>query len=98
MSAEEREEFKKREELALNTFKASFRTRLDDNPELLLSLPLEQALDTMMTWTTQILSHQGPTQETFDTDDQCSSRLKVLTSEMDGDGQICLWPFIKKLR
>jgi hypothetical protein len=103
MSADERDDLQKRADLAINTFRASFRRRLNENPSILLSTPLGDALDSMMTWVSQILAQQGgnrrdsQSRETFRNAEQCSSRLKALTSEADEAGP-SFWPFIRKIK
>lgn len=103
MLASDREDLERRAALAMSTFNASFRGRLDNNPDILLTIPLDEALDLMMNWVSQILTQEGVNwrdgqlRETFRDVGQCSSRLKVLTSEADGAGP-SFWPFIRKIR
>ncbi|KAF2266375.1 hypothetical protein CC78DRAFT_459505 [Lojkania enalia] len=103
MTVEEREDLRRRSDLANNTFSASFTNRLMERPTMLLRAPFEEAISTMLTWTTEILSrsgreHDAQRQEVFDDISQCSIRLKELTSETGDRGQTSLWPFIRKLK
>lgn len=88
-------------DLARETFRASFRERLEQTPTVLSSMPFEHAVGTMVEWASQLLPRQGR-QESFSTVEGCSSRLRELTSESDeflpnGASRTC-WPFIQKLR
>ena len=88
-------------DLARDTFRASFRERLEQTPTVLSSMPFQHAVRTMVEWTSQLLPPQGR-QESFSTVTACSSRLRELTSESDdflpnGVSRTC-WPFIQKLR
>lgn len=98
ITAEERENLKKKADLASSTFTSSFRDRLTQSPRILLSLPFDHALDTMMDWASQILSQQGNTRNSFALIKQCSSRLNQLTSETDDATHTSVWPFIRKIR
>jgi hypothetical protein len=98
ITVEERESLEKKADLARNTFRSSFRDRLAQGPSILISLPFNHALDTMMDWTSQILSQQGSTRMSFDLIERCSSRLNQLTSETDGAADTSVWPFIRKIR
>jgi hypothetical protein len=40
----------------------------------------------------------GNARESFENIDQCSDRLKKLTSETEENEQTCLWPFIRTLK
>lgn len=104
MAAEDRENLKRKADLATSTFRASFRERLDNNPALLDVAAFDAAINTMMTWVSQILPQLGMgesgilSRESFDDINQCSNRLKSLTSETEERDQACLWPFIRKLK
>lgn len=92
---------KRTADLARDTFKASFRPKLEQTPAVLNSMPFEQAVERMVQWASQLLP-QGEMQESFSTIETCSSRLRQLTSEMSDPTsheipQTC-WPFIQKLR
>jgi len=98
ITAEEREDLKKKADLAGSTFTSSFRDRLAQNPRILLSSPFDHTLDTMMDWASQILPRQGNMQSSFALIEQCSSRLNQLTSETDDAARTSVWPFIRKIR
>jgi hypothetical protein len=104
MAAEDRENLKQKADLAKSTFRASFRERLDNTPAVLDAVVFDEAIDTMMTWVSQILPQLGTgesgilSRESFDDINQCSIRLKRLTSETEERDQACLWPFIRKLK
>lgn len=107
MTAEERENrenLKRKADLATSTFRASFRERLDNNPAVLDVVAFDEAIKTMMTWVSQVLPPLGSgesdilSRESFDDIHQCSNRLKSLTSETEERDQACLWPFIRKLK
>lgn len=104
MAAEDRENLKRKADLAKSTFKASFRERLDNTPAVLDVVAFDEAIDTMMTWVSQVLPQLGTGEsgilprESFDDINQCSNRLKSLTSETEERDQACLWPFIRKLK
>jgi hypothetical protein len=98
ITAEERENLKKKADLASSTFTSSFRDRLAQNPRILLSSPFDRTLNTMMDWASQILPRQGNMQTSFALIEQCSSRLNQLTSETDDAARTSVWPFIRKIR
>ncbi|KAF2462919.1 uncharacterized protein BDR25DRAFT_298822 [Lindgomyces ingoldianus] len=88
-------------DLARETFRASFRDRLEQMPTVLSSMPFENAVGMMVEWASQLLPQQGG-QESFSTVEGCSARLRELTSESDdslsnAESRTC-WPFIQKLR
>ncbi|EED13693.1 conserved hypothetical protein [Talaromyces stipitatus ATCC 10500] len=99
---EAREDLRQKAELAKVTFQASFRRKLDDIPEVLSDLPYDQAVNTMMAWVPEVApelgTRVGETREAFEDINECSNRLRILTSEMEEGGQACLWPFIRKLK
>ncbi|PVI01128.1 hypothetical protein DM02DRAFT_613874 [Periconia macrospinosa] len=82
----DRTEAQKKFDLALSTFRASFKERLEHTPTILTSMPFNPAI---IAWAREILrSHE------------CSTGLSQLISEIDTPGashQICSWPFVKKL-
>jgi GTPase SAR1 family protein len=92
---------RRKADLARETFRASFRERLEQTPTLLSSMPFEQAVGMMVEWASQLLPRQGM-QESFSTAAECSSRLRELTSDSDDslpDGvPQTPWPFVQKLR
>jgi hypothetical protein len=90
----------KKAKLAKETFKASFGERLTQMPALLTSSPFEDAVETMVSWTSQLLPRQAE-EETFSTAEECSSRLRGLVSESSdssNEDPRTHWPFIQKLR
>lgn len=92
---------KKTAELAIETFRASFKERLDRTPRVLTSMPFDRAVGSMVEWASQLLPRDAG-QESFSTIEACSSRLRELTSESNdvstnGPPRTC-WPFIQKLR
>lgn len=99
-------DLKKTADLAICTFRASFRSKLDDHPEVLdIRQDFDNVIDTMMGWVEQVLPPVLPTQgtstrESFSDINECSDRLRVLASETDEViGQpACPWPFIKRLK
>jgi len=96
---EHTENLKKRRELADATFRAAFQTRLDQMPTVLSTMPFDQAIDQMVSWASQQIPRHG-SQEVFHTVDECSSRLRALTSaseESSPEAQT-YWPLIRKLR
>lgn len=97
----ERTRLQNKANLARDTFRASFGERLDQMPTVLSSLPFEQAVETMVEWTSQILPRREM-QESFSTVEGCSTRLRELGSESDGPSpngaSQVYWPFIHKLR
>lgn len=104
MAAEDRENLKRKADLATNTFRASFRERLDDNPAVLDTMDFNEAIHTIMTWVVDVLPQLCTVEsvilsrESFDDINQCSIRLKSLTSETEERDQACLWPFIRKIK
>jgi hypothetical protein len=88
-------------DLATQTFRAIFREKLEKNPNVLSSMAFDRAIGLMVDWTSQLLPRtQG--QQSFSTIEQCSSRLRELTSNADetstNDISQIRWPFIRKLR
>jgi hypothetical protein len=97
----DRRRLQRKADLARETFRASFRERLEQTPTVLSSMLFEHAVGTMVEWASQLLPQQEG-QESFSTVEGCSSRLRELTSESDdslpnGVSRAC-WPFIQKLR
>jgi hypothetical protein len=90
----------KKAKLAKETFKASFGEKLEQMPTLLVSLPFEHAITTMVEWASQLLPRQVG-EERFRTVEECSSRLRELISESADSSchdSKTYWPFIQKLR
>lgn len=87
--------------LAKETFNASFKEKLEQTPNLLLSIPFDIAIGTMLNWASQRLPRRID-EESFNTAEDCSSRLRELTSASEdsasGDIGRTFWPFIQKLR
>lgn len=104
MAAEDRENLKQKADLAISTFRASFGEKLENTPALLEVVAFNEAINTMMTWVSQVLpllerEESGIlSKEVFDDMNQCSNRLKSLTSETGERGQPSLWPFIRKIK
>ncbi|PVH91907.1 hypothetical protein DM02DRAFT_544867, partial [Periconia macrospinosa] len=103
---ENRTEAQKKFDLALSTFRASFKERLEHTPTILTTMPFDSAIDTMVEWARQTLrscSISGSPsgfQQSYQSVEECSARLSQLTSEVNIPGaghQICPWPFVKKL-
>ncbi|KAF2688370.1 hypothetical protein K458DRAFT_414140 [Lentithecium fluviatile CBS 122367] len=97
----DRRTLQRKADLAGQTFRASFRERLEQTPTVLSSMPFGHAVGTMVEWASLLLPQQGR-QESFSTIEGCSSRLRELTSESDdslpsGVSRTC-WPFIQKLQ
>lgn len=96
----DRRRSQRKAELAKETFKASFGHRLEQTPTLLSSMTFAHAIHTMLEWASQLVPHER-SRESFDTVDQCSARLRGLTSESDDASRrrsrTC-WPFIHKIQ
>jgi hypothetical protein len=94
-------ELQKTAELATETFRSSFGERLGGSPDILSSMPFQDAIATMMEWTSQLLS-QNHEQSTFSTIEECSSWLGYLGTATDtsvsDDNTRASWPFIQKVR
>lgn len=97
----ERKRLRETANLAIETFRASFREKLEETPTVLSSMPFPQAVKTMVEWASELLP-RSMGQESFRTVEECSSRLVTLTSDSDGtlpnEGSRARWPFIQKLR
>ncbi|KAH8688821.1 hypothetical protein BGW36DRAFT_392225 [Talaromyces proteolyticus] len=97
-----RQAMRQKADLAKSTFQASFRYKLDDDPELLGTLPFDQAINKMMVWVLEVVpgldTRDRDTRESFEDINQCSNRLRILTSDTEERDQACLWPFIRKLK
>ncbi|KAF2108978.1 hypothetical protein BDV96DRAFT_652220 [Lophiotrema nucula] len=104
MTTEERDDLKRRADLAISTFNASFRENLHSTPGVLTALPFDHAIETLMDWTTQILGRPAgagrgsASRESFENTGECSDRLQLLTSEFEERDRACLWPFIRKIK
>jgi hypothetical protein len=87
--------------LAAQTFQAVFKKRLEDHPSVLSSMDFDSAIGLMIEWASQLLAWPQD-QESFSTIEQCSSRLRELTSELRDDSSGSAfqhqWPLIRKLR
>ena len=101
---DEREELKKRADLAKHTFKASFGSRFSEDDGMLLTRSFTDMIGIMVRWAEEMLPRQQEDRglatefESFNSANECSTRLGALTSEVEtGRGQ-SLWPFIRKLR
>jgi hypothetical protein len=90
----------KKSTLAEGTFKASFGERLRGAPDILLSTPFEQAIATMVEWSSQLLPQEAD-QRSFSTIEECCSWSRELVSETDSssnENARKAWPFIQKVR
>ncbi|CAO2651427.1 Nn.00g039970.m01.CDS01 [Neocucurbitaria sp. VM-36] len=97
----DRKRLQKTAQLAGETFRASFREKLEQKPTVLSTMAFKPAVVTMVQWASQLLPPQGG-QESFNTVEECSSRLRELTSEPHEsspheESPTC-WPFIQKIR
>ncbi|KAH7132060.1 hypothetical protein B0J11DRAFT_548073 [Dendryphion nanum] len=102
MLPEEREDLKKRSELADSTFKACFKSRLTINHAIMNKLSIEDALKTMKQWASELIpadaQRDREVREVYTDARACSQRLQELTSEIEEPGESCPWPFIRKIR
>ncbi|KAJ4353987.1 uncharacterized protein N0V89_005719 [Didymosphaeria variabile] len=105
LRGEELADLQRRAKIARDTFGASFRERLEQRPDL-LALPINQAVQTMLQWASQLLPQHSAGQttrvyETYSDIANCSSRIRELTSEvqtLETQGPKIPWPFVRKLR
>ncbi|KAJ4363421.1 hypothetical protein N0V83_009714 [Neocucurbitaria cava] len=97
----ERKILEEKARLASETFRASFRERLEQTPSVLSTMPFKRAIETMVEWASHQLPQQSG-QESFNTVEGCSSRLRDLTSEphdfLPYESSRTCWPFIQKIR
>jgi hypothetical protein len=93
---EERKRLEKNADLAKDIFRESFGDRLERTPNILTSIPFEQAVGMMAEWASEVLL-QRIDQVSFNTVKECSLRMRKLTSDPARDAQ-SYWPFIKKVR
>jgi hypothetical protein len=88
-------------ELAMETFRTGFREKLHEMPDILSSIPFEDAVATMVEWVSQLVPQQAE-RNIFNTFEDCTSWLRNLSSETDSsfpsDNVPVLWPFIRKVR
>ncbi|KAH6642927.1 hypothetical protein C7974DRAFT_301862 [Boeremia exigua] len=91
----------KKANLATQTFSAIFKAKLGNEPTVLSTMVFERAINLMVGWAEDLLPRTND-QESFNTDEQCSSRLRELTSESDARATNGAtqnqWPLIRKLR
>ncbi|KAH7084158.1 hypothetical protein FB567DRAFT_528499 [Paraphoma chrysanthemicola] len=87
--------------LAMDIFQMSFRERLRENPEILLSMPFDHAVATMVGWVLQLRSQQAD-RNVFTTTEECQSWLDILSSETNSSSPLGdvrkSWPFMQKVR
>jgi hypothetical protein len=96
---------RRRAKIAEDTFEASFEGRFKQRPGL-LTLPVNQAVETMLQWASQLLPQHRADQtsrisEIYSDIATCSVRIRELTSEvreMETLGPKIPWPFVRKLR
>jgi hypothetical protein len=91
---------RRKADLATQTFQAIFREKLDENPNALSSMGFDRAVGLMVDWASELLPRlQG--QQSFGTIEQCSARLRELTSDSidpsKNDVSQTPWPFIRKI-
>ena len=89
---------KKKALLASQTFEAIFKEKIPKHPTLLSSMGFDRSVDMMSDWASEVLPRfEG--EESFSTIEQCSSRLRELSSDSDESStEQPRWPFIRKLR
>jgi hypothetical protein len=102
VSKSDLEFLQKRADLALHTFKASFRGRFERNLDELRNMDFDWTIGKLLEWAQELLpspSEDGNNHksETLSNQEECAARLRALTSE-SGVPESCLWPFIKKLK
>jgi hypothetical protein len=101
MTPGEVEDLEHRARLAKDTFRAAFSHVPDYSQARLLSQPFQTTLQTLLGWASDILrmsGTNGQSRESFGRIEECSSRMRRLTSDIEGSGEACLWPFIRKIR
>jgi hypothetical protein len=101
VSGDDKQRLQKMATLAKDTFRASFGERLRGMPEILLSTPFKDAIETMVEWSSQLLPLDAE-RRSFSTIEECSSWSKELVSQTDpssSNGHARRpWPFIQKVR
>lgn len=102
MSTEERNDLEQRAKLAECTFGACFKSRLASKPSVMTTMGFETAINEMVAWASELMpknvENSKEYREVFRDAQACSERLQELTSEIEGSGVNCPWPFIRKIR
>ncbi|KAH7406760.1 hypothetical protein DE146DRAFT_404176 [Phaeosphaeria sp. MPI-PUGE-AT-0046c] len=100
---DERQQLRKKSELAIETFRACLGERVREMPGLLSTMSFERAVTTMIDWASERL----PTQVerlSFGAIEECSSWLRDISSDpgpessSPGSNTRPSWPFIQKIR
>ncbi len=94
---EEHHDFEEKAQLAEDTFRSMFRTRLR-GVDSLLSQPLEYIRETFRSWVTELRPSESDGSRTGLTQDACSSILKKLSSETAAHDEPGVWPYICKIK
>ena len=94
---DEKEELKERADLAIDTFRAMFRGRLDSE-QFLQTEREEVVLETLRSWAQDLRPSQIDGQQTRSTLTNCSDLLMQLTSDVKSSQERAAWPYIRKIK
>ncbi|KAK5988118.1 hypothetical protein PT974_12258 [Cladobotryum mycophilum] len=97
LDAGEREDFEQRANVARDTFRAMFGPRLNGDQFLLLESE-SVVLDSVLSWVREVFPSTVSGRHVNSSLAECSDRLMRLTSEVSGNSQPSVWPFIRKIK
>nr|XP_036586662.1 Nuclear GTPase SLIP-GC 3 [Colletotrichum truncatum]KAF6797219.1 Nuclear GTPase SLIP-GC 3 [Colletotrichum truncatum] len=97
MEGNELSDFKEQAQVALDTFRAMFRGRYDDE-EFLTEDRLKVALRTLKSRVVELRPSEIEGRQVDTNLQDCSTRLMRLTSEVASSREPALWPYIKKIK
>jgi hypothetical protein len=97
MDEAERQDFRPKAELARSTFNAMFRGHLHDE-NILLASHEDEALGTLMRWARESPIFRVCQRHVGLSVEDCSTRLRDLSSDSGSRDEPAHWPFIKTIK
>ncbi|SPO03125.1 uncharacterized protein DNG_05807 [Cephalotrichum gorgonifer] len=97
MNEEEKQDFKKRADVALHTFQAMFRGRLG-NERFLVRQEEDTVLDKLISWARELAPSSSSGRQVASSLSQCSTIIENVTTENSSSDGPAMWPYIRKIR
>jgi hypothetical protein len=95
--SDEMKDFKEQAKIALDTFRAMFGGRID-NEKFLLDGSEDAVLETLRSWAQSMAPSAISEREIRPTLEDCSALLMQLSSEQISDRQPAVWPYVRKIK
>lgn len=98
MDRDERQDFQDRANVALDTFRAMFRSRLADE-KFLVDWDEDSVMETLRSWAKVVATSSNAGRNLVASSlAECSALLMKLTSESASSKEPAMWPYIRKIR